>query len=186
MPATPRSPAPKHPSIKHKQRGPRKGPKTDKPVADLPFAAPGRQPREPKSSGLDRQAISDVDQSGTALNSLERSFGPSVISITWHNSTGAKDNDDMCYDLELDTWDDIGSFLSQKREHPKAQDDNVGIMGVSHPGCDCFLIVELDNGARYRVTVNSSTPSLMEGAPPTEREGPGEEEPPAGEEEIVI
>lgn len=185
-PRTPSTPDPKHPSIKHKQRGPRRGPKTEKPVADLPFASPGREPREPKSSSLDRQAISEIDYSGDALNALEKDFGPLVMSITWHNNTGAKDNDDLCYDLEMKSWDNIESFLDDRRDEQKAQDDNVGIMGVSHPGCDCFLIVELDNGARYRVTVSSSTPSLVGGAPPA-REGPGEEEAPSGEEgEVVI
>ncbi len=160
-PTPAKEPAPKYKSPSHTQ----KRPKLRQPHVRLPFAKP------PKN--ISKLVTADErDPSSFAcmeMNEIVESRGLGIDRITWNKNSGSGDDDGLCARLSSRAWPDFDALFAEQSNKPdkyRRRDmregyEADGIIGVSHPGCNCYLKVFLDDGSVWKITTTDMKPSMI-------------------------
>lgn len=158
--------APEAPKPKYKSPAPvTRLPKLQKPKVDVPFID------APRSVGK-LVTADERDASSLAIQDLMDSIesrGLSLDRVTWSKEGGSKDDDGWCASLNGRSWPDFEAlFAEQWRKPDKYRRRDMregyeadGIIGVSHPGCRCYLKAYLDDGSVWKITVDSQKPNMI-------------------------
>jgi hypothetical protein len=169
--------APSAPKPKYKSQAPtQRLPKLQKPKVDVPFIEAPRQ--------VGKLVVADErDPSSFAcmeMVEIVESRGLGIDRITWNKNSGSGDDDGLCARLASRAWPDFDALFAEQSNKPekyRRRDmregyEADGIIGVSHPGCHCYLKVFLDDGSVWKITTMDMKPSMI--SSPTKQQAPVE------------
>jgi hypothetical protein len=168
-PARKKPKAPSAPKPKYKSPAPtQRLPKLQKPKVDVPFI------EAPKQVG--KLVVADERDASsfacTEMIQIVESRGLEIDRITWNKTHGSGDDDGLCARLASRAWPDFEALFAEQATKPdkyRRRDmregyEADGIIGVSHPGCRCYLKVFLDDGSVWKITPDDMKPQMISAA----------------------